>query len=712
MALVVGELLARLKLDDSEYNQRLGQAEKAGDRSAASIQSRFEALGKGVSTALGTAAGYIAGNLLTKLGGSLWEGATAGFKFNDSMEIVTAQLNAFTKDGNKSAEILEMIKRRAAETPFAFEDMAQAATALLPASKASGKGLEELIELAEILGASNPAEGLAGAAFSLKEALSGDFTSIIERFNLPRQRLNELKEQGVPALEAVRTAMLELGLDSDLVTGLAGTASGRLSTLQDTLVNLAAQASKPVFDAFSAGIAQVNTWLEANQPLLQRLADTLAAQIGGAITWLATTAIPAMMAAWVSLQPTLATVQAALAAAGQAFQDIWVQAQPLVALVVANIQPIMAGLAAMLLAVVVPAFWAWATAAYASATATITALAPVILPVLAIGAAVALLKAAWDNNWGGIQEKVAAVWAYLQPTFQQLASWLQATLTQALTTLATFWTTTLQPAIQRVWAWLNNPLFPTLQVLMTWLATTLTGALTTLAQFWTGTLQPALQAVWGFLDAYIIPILVALVQVYIAALMAAVRLLAQLWTQTLQPALQKVWAFIQDNVIPVLEAIGQAITTAVKPVLEELGRQLEGPIRSALDSFKSLVDGAAGGLDGVASAVGWVLDRLRDLQRKLDSMSLPDWMTPGSPTPWEWGLRGVRTHMGELARVEIPALDAALKSTAAPTTQGSGASTVRSSRDSWTFNYYYPPGTQARSLADEVALAQRLGGRI
>src|SRR5690606_19615573 len=187
------------------------------------------------------------------------------------MEIVTAQLNAFTKDGNKSAEILEMIKTRAAETPFAFEDMAQAATALLPASKASGKELEELIELAEILGASNPAEGLAGAAFSLKEALSGDFTSIIERFNLPRQRLNELKEQGVPALEAVRTAMLELGLDSDLVTGLAGTASGRLSTLQDTLVNLAAQASKPVFDAFSAGIAQVNTWLEANQPLLQRL---------------------------------------------------------------------------------------------------------------------------------------------------------------------------------------------------------------------------------------------------------------------------------------------------------------------------------------------------------------------------------------------------------------------------------------------------------
>src|SRR5690554_1827456 len=245
------------------------------------------------------------------LGGALGGGAFAGLSFNNSMEQVSAQLMAFTKDAGATADILAMVQQRAKETPFAFNEMAQAAAALIPSAKQSGVALEELIAQAEILAASNPAEGLAGAAFSLKEALSGDFTSIIERFNLPRQRLNELKEQGVPALEAVRTAMLELGLDSDLVTGLAGTASGRLSTLQDTLVNLAAQASKPVFDAFSAGIAQVNTWLEANQPLLQRLADTLAAQIGGAITWLATTAIPAMMAAWVSLQPTLATVQAA-----------------------------------------------------------------------------------------------------------------------------------------------------------------------------------------------------------------------------------------------------------------------------------------------------------------------------------------------------------------------------------------------------------------
>ena len=41
----------------------------------------------------------------------------------------------------------------------------------------------------------------------LREAASGDFASIIERFNLPRSEINKLKAQGVPALESIRRVM-------------------------------------------------------------------------------------------------------------------------------------------------------------------------------------------------------------------------------------------------------------------------------------------------------------------------------------------------------------------------------------------------------------------------------------------------------------------------------------------------------------------------
>lgn len=176
-----------------------------------------------------------------------------------------------------------MVRERAALTPFAFNEMATAAASLLPAAKASGKGLEELISYAEILAASNPAEGLEGAAFSLKEALSGDFTSIIERFNLPRQRLNELKDEGVPALEAVQIAMSELGLDAELVTGLAGTLEGRWSTFVDTLQNLAATVTQPIFDKLSSGLGDIQVLLDANAPAMQAIADLLAGTFAGAI---------------------------------------------------------------------------------------------------------------------------------------------------------------------------------------------------------------------------------------------------------------------------------------------------------------------------------------------------------------------------------------------------------------------------------------------
>lgn len=232
---------------------------------------------------LGQVAGGAALGGIAAIGTAIAGAGFAGLSFNNSLEQTTARLNAFTKDGAKTAEILEMIKARAAQTPFAFEEMSAAAAALMPAAKASGKSLEELIAQAEILAASNPAEGLEGASFALKEALSGDFTSIIERFNLPRQRLNELKDQGVPALQAIQTAMRELGLDADLVGNMADTMSGRWGTFKDTLVNVAGTATAPLFDALSGGLAGVNDWLTANTPMLESFGATLAGAVSQGI---------------------------------------------------------------------------------------------------------------------------------------------------------------------------------------------------------------------------------------------------------------------------------------------------------------------------------------------------------------------------------------------------------------------------------------------
>lgn len=58
------------------------------------------------------------------MGGALVAAGGAGLSMNNAMEQARAQIMAFTKDAAKTTEILEMVRERAAKTPFAFQDMA------------------------------------------------------------------------------------------------------------------------------------------------------------------------------------------------------------------------------------------------------------------------------------------------------------------------------------------------------------------------------------------------------------------------------------------------------------------------------------------------------------------------------------------------------------------------------------------------------------
>lgn len=80
--------------------------------------------------------------------------------------------------------------------------------------------------------------------------------------------------------------------------------------------------------------------------------------------------------------------------------------------------------AAMIGVALVGAFGALAIAAGSAALGVITALAPILIPIALVGAAVVLLKNAWESNWGDIQGKTAGVidWfnANVVPTIQSV----------------------------------------------------------------------------------------------------------------------------------------------------------------------------------------------------------------------------------------------------------------------------------------------------
>jgi hypothetical protein len=80
--------------------------------------------------------------------------------------------------------------------------------------------------------------------------------------------------------------------------------------------------------------------------------------------------------------------------------------------------------------------------------------------------------------------------------------------------------------------------------------------------------------------------------------------MAGIWTNLLLPALQTVWSFISSSLAPIFESLGE--------------------------SGFSLAD--------MLQNVTTFLDNLAD---KLNTLQLPEWLTPGSPTPFEVGLQGI-----------------------------------------------------------------------
>jgi phage-related protein len=263
------------------------------------------------------------------------------------------------------------------------------------------------------------------------------------------------------------------------------------------------------------------------------------------------------------------------------------------------------------------------------------AIAPIVLLVGAIIGAVALLRTAWENNWGGIQEKTAAFLEFITPKWEDLKLWLGENIPKAIETLRGFWEDTLLPAMEKVGIWLQETLIPFIQdTLVPWLQEKIPAAIETLRGFWEDTLLPALERIWEFLTIDMLPIWESLAEFFDAGMTLAITALAGLWEKTLLPALREIWKFLQEKIIP---------------KFKEFKNDVINPLK---ESF--------GGLGNMIQNVSDFLDGLTD---RLANVELPDWMTPGSPTPWEIGLKGVRHQLQGLTTGDLPRFNNELMNT-------------------------------------------------
>jgi TP901 family phage tail tape measure protein len=276
-----------------------------------------------------------------------------------------------------------------------------------------------------------------------------------------------------------------------------------------------------------------------------------------------------------------------------------------------------------------------------AAIAAITAMAPLMLTFLAVAAVIAGLAWAWQNNFLGMRDIITQFWTNtVQPALQALWAWLQINIPIALAYLANLWQTVLLPAIQAVWAWMESSLFPTLQTVWNWLATNIPLAIQTFLTWWNGVLLPALQVVWTWIQTYLVPLFLAIANLFSVIMTLAVQTFLGFWNGQLLPAFQAVWEFIQSSVVPVFKELWSWLAEKLKPVIVWASNFLGYTFVNSLKSLESMI----------RSVIQWI-ERLAE---KLASLVVPDVMQPGSPTPFEIGLRGVGDAVREVTSALAP----------------------------------------------------------
>lgn len=146
--------------------------------------------------------------------------------------------------------------------------------------------------------------------------------------------------------------------------------------------------------------------------------------------------------------------------------------------------------------------------------------------------------------------------------------------------------------------------------------------------------------------------------------------LALAWQTSVGPALTQLWASLQELFIALgfgtgetdfmkdamgrLKTILDSVVLIIKivtPLIKGIGEVLKfsiGMTNDMVKAFSRLTDG----LRGISSAISGVISKIKAMASALSSIHIPSWLQPGSPTPFELGLRGIGNAIGKLPELQ------------------------------------------------------------
>lgn len=391
----------------------------------------------------------------------------------------TAALELIVKLDDKASKGLDNIADKGGKVGKSFGSMIGPATLLTGGIGLLGAGLFNAAQAAadEEAGMARLQKTLANSVDGYNEATGGveDYIAKQEKLAFADDELrdslgflvgqtkdlSEAQELQATAMDLARAKGISLEAATKAVGKVDQESIGILKKLGIQVTeNMTKEEALTAIRSASAGQAEAYAKSTAGQ--MELMQNT----IGNAIEDIGVVVLPALTAAFGFVSGAIGTLMPIL---GGLFNFLTNEGKPvLVAIAIAIgsvLVPALIGWATTMLTVTLPAFLAM--------------MAPILVaaaPFIAIGAAVAALWFAFENNFLGIRDMVLAVWGAVEPALNALGEMLGATLVNAWNLLkdaALFvWQQVLQPAFEFLSgpvvagavSWLGNALGTTLVV--------------------------------------------------------------------------------------------------------------------------------------------------------------------------------------------------------------------------------------------------------
>lgn len=505
----IERLFVSLFLDAKNYAQGLADAQREGQGWAQRMRA---SIGGGIQTAGKMAVGALAGIGVAAVGAFGLAGRAA-IDMNATLETSTLQFETLMGDADRAEEHIANLFEFAKKTPFETQPIIDASRMLQTFGGDALNSMDNLTLLGDAAAATNaPFDDLGfwvGRLFANLQAGQpfGEAAARLQELAVlspeARQQMEQLQEAGGDASEVFAIFQEDLGRFSGAMERQAGTWQGLTSTISDALNITVATALRPFFEMAQSGLGWLADFLSSDAVTAgaERFAEVMSAVgegVGFFVEALRQGYDPATAfgVAWGMIGNALGLSAEQIQTVREFIVGLMTQVtavvEPVVTWIKNNVElkDVLIALGLAIASVIVPAILSVAAAA-----------APVLAGFALLVAAVAIVRRAWEENWGGIQEKTAAVVEFVSGLIAFLKDWWAANSDQIFAKARDIWErirgvieiailavqaiiTTIATAIQTFWAEHGEAIVAKAQEAWELIKTTISNFLDLIKQVW------------------------------------------------------------------------------------------------------------------------------------------------------------------------------------------------------------------------------------